>query len=274
MGTMQEVRELLGSGASSAQVIGQGYAPGTVYKVQRELRKGPRDTAVVLAQPSQPVTGEAREKDGRIRELEEKVRTLEDLLDTVAGDVLLTAELDGEQLTEVVDNLHAVQAQRDEGVRQVTELQSLLETARQEATMAQDQARGWRARWHADKAAHSFAARQTADKLHDLARLQAEGEQLRAERDAVQATLQEVLEVARNMYADYQALLPLQAAWDGHPCTKCGKPMGGVVDRALAAKLMQGLAHSSCLDNDPPGWVIPAAIGGAILYGLSRQQGR
>ncbi len=37
-GIMAQVRELLASGKSSREVIEKGYAPGTVYKVQRSLR--------------------------------------------------------------------------------------------------------------------------------------------------------------------------------------------------------------------------------------------
>jgi hypothetical protein len=39
-GIMEEIRELLSQGKSSGEVIRQGYAPGTVYKVQRQLRLG------------------------------------------------------------------------------------------------------------------------------------------------------------------------------------------------------------------------------------------
>ena len=43
---MQEVRTLLTEGRSSREVIDLGYAPGTVYKVQRRMRRPEkRDTA-------------------------------------------------------------------------------------------------------------------------------------------------------------------------------------------------------------------------------------
>lgn len=38
-GTMEQVRALLSRGETSRDVIEMGYAPGTVYKVQRELRR-------------------------------------------------------------------------------------------------------------------------------------------------------------------------------------------------------------------------------------------
>jgi len=39
-GIMQQVRELLSQGKPSREVIQLGYAPGTVYKVQRQVRDG------------------------------------------------------------------------------------------------------------------------------------------------------------------------------------------------------------------------------------------
>jgi hypothetical protein len=38
-GIMQQVRELLCQGRSSGEIIKRGYAPGTVYRVQREMRR-------------------------------------------------------------------------------------------------------------------------------------------------------------------------------------------------------------------------------------------
>jgi hypothetical protein len=50
-GIMQQVRELLMEGKSSQEVIALGYAPGSVYKVQRQLRFNSRDKQPVSAQP-------------------------------------------------------------------------------------------------------------------------------------------------------------------------------------------------------------------------------
>jgi hypothetical protein len=50
-GVMQHVRELLGQGKSSRDVIEMGYAPGTVYKAQRQLRSNNTRT---LSKPSTP----------------------------------------------------------------------------------------------------------------------------------------------------------------------------------------------------------------------------
>ncbi len=39
MGIMEEIRELWSNGMSSGELIEVGYAPGTVYKVQRQMRR-------------------------------------------------------------------------------------------------------------------------------------------------------------------------------------------------------------------------------------------
>ena len=39
VGIMEQVRELLSQGLNSCEIIAQGYAPSTVYGVQRKLRK-------------------------------------------------------------------------------------------------------------------------------------------------------------------------------------------------------------------------------------------
>jgi|GEM_PF-5738566 len=36
---MQEIGTLLTEGNSSREIIGMGYAPGTVYRVQRQVRR-------------------------------------------------------------------------------------------------------------------------------------------------------------------------------------------------------------------------------------------
>ncbi|MDP7469536.1 MAG: hypothetical protein QGI79_01805, partial [Dehalococcoidia bacterium] len=50
-GVMQAVRDLLAGGLNSREVIENGYAPGTVYKVQKQLRKRNCE-----ALPPEPVT--------------------------------------------------------------------------------------------------------------------------------------------------------------------------------------------------------------------------
>ena len=56
-GIMQQVRELLSQGKDSREVIQLGYAPGTVYKVQRQLRDG-RGQSLSLGRPREGTPGE------------------------------------------------------------------------------------------------------------------------------------------------------------------------------------------------------------------------
>jgi DNA repair exonuclease SbcCD ATPase subunit len=51
-GVMQQIREHLAQGKSSQEVIALGYAPGSVYKVQRQLRLSSGDEQQVSAQPA------------------------------------------------------------------------------------------------------------------------------------------------------------------------------------------------------------------------------
>ena len=39
IGVMQAIRELLSQGFNAAEIIAQGYAPSTVYRVQRDTRR-------------------------------------------------------------------------------------------------------------------------------------------------------------------------------------------------------------------------------------------
>lgn len=38
-GIMQDIRELISQGLTAPEIIGQGYAPSTVYRVQRDTRR-------------------------------------------------------------------------------------------------------------------------------------------------------------------------------------------------------------------------------------------
>lgn len=43
MGVMDEIRLHLSEGKDSREMIGLGYAPGTVYRLQREFRETPEN---------------------------------------------------------------------------------------------------------------------------------------------------------------------------------------------------------------------------------------
>jgi hypothetical protein len=55
-GIMQQVRELLCQGLSSGEIIKRGYAPGTVYRVQREMRRKAYMAQIKVQTAQQTVT--------------------------------------------------------------------------------------------------------------------------------------------------------------------------------------------------------------------------
>lgn len=56
IGVLQQIRELLAQGHSSREVINHGYAPGSVYAVQRQLRRrqGRAVATPAMALPKSP----------------------------------------------------------------------------------------------------------------------------------------------------------------------------------------------------------------------------
>ena len=64
MGVMDEVRLHLSEGKGSKEIIGLGYAPGTVYRLQREFRKAQAEEHAVSMEAEQelPVSGAAEDQ--------------------------------------------------------------------------------------------------------------------------------------------------------------------------------------------------------------------
>ena len=72
-GIMEDIRSLLNEGRSSADVIALGYAPSSVYKAQRQLRKttGRTDqpvTQVLVTNMASEGWSELREENARLRQ--------------------------------------------------------------------------------------------------------------------------------------------------------------------------------------------------------------
>jgi hypothetical protein len=91
---MQQIREHLIEGKSSQEVIALGYAPGSVYKVQRQLRrsdgeKGGRDPQGRGEAPSPTADAEAPAKTERLAaenaQLRQQIRMLEEQLAEVSS---------------------------------------------------------------------------------------------------------------------------------------------------------------------------------------------
>jgi hypothetical protein len=79
-GVMQQIREHLVQGKSSQEVIALGYAPGSVYKIQRQLRcsSGEKDQASVRPTPEAPASTLEIDATVRMEQLETENAQLRD----------------------------------------------------------------------------------------------------------------------------------------------------------------------------------------------------
>jgi DNA repair exonuclease SbcCD ATPase subunit len=75
-GIMEEIRDLLSKGKSTAEVIALGQKPPTVYKVQRQLRKQGNDTQSGPEAPLSHEPSQAEPQD-EVAELRQHIATLE-----------------------------------------------------------------------------------------------------------------------------------------------------------------------------------------------------
>lgn len=104
-GIMQEIRDLLESGLPSREVLSLGYAPSTVYKVQRRMRLA---SIGASSRPDAPgaESGVTDSAQG-IRELEEEVGSLEETLNSLSAEVteLETACAELENTKATIENL-------------------------------------------------------------------------------------------------------------------------------------------------------------------------
>jgi predicted RNase H-like nuclease (RuvC/YqgF family) len=81
-GVLQQIREHLVQGKSSQEVIALGYAPGSVYKIQRHLRRssGEKEQASVRTTPEASVSVLDAEAMARMEQLETENAQLRTLM--------------------------------------------------------------------------------------------------------------------------------------------------------------------------------------------------
>jgi hypothetical protein len=81
-GVLQQIREHLVQGKSSQEVIALGYAPGSVYKIQRQLRRssGEKEQASVRTTPEASVSVLDAEAMARMEQLETENAQLRTLM--------------------------------------------------------------------------------------------------------------------------------------------------------------------------------------------------
>ena len=89
IGIMEQIRQHVAGGKSSREVIDLGYAPGSVYKAQKQVRRRQAtvsdSVAPITIVPAQPMMDE--EAVARLDELEEETEQLEAIVDELSDQV-------------------------------------------------------------------------------------------------------------------------------------------------------------------------------------------
>ena len=259
-GIMEDIRSRLNEGRSSAEVIASGYAPSSVYKAQRQLRKATDRTDQPVTQVL--VTNMASEGWSELRKENAKLRQQVSLLEELTAERdALREELDlaqsriedlkaeESQAQQLRDRLAAIEPEARVAGELRQEVQVLDHQLRHaNATMAQE-VHHWQARLEQEREAKVEAEALAAKRSSEINQLKAEN----------QGLSQEVREMPGHIYAEvWEMLQPfkqkmeelrLLKVWVGHHCKVCGKPTPGVTTREVAARLLRegGYGHGDCL---------------------------
>lgn len=274
---MQQVRGLLSQGKSSREVIQLGYAPGTVYRVQRQLRlkQTNREEPAPVVDQDQSIS-DWEEPEELSAEDAEFFRCLFGPVDEPAQATGLRTELDQarghiEELKKEAGQVKALQervyileaeAEAALALRQhIRELEHQLKNAGQGQEGMRQSNLEWQTRFQSEQSARQDTERRAED-------YQAQINWWQQEYQLPQSKLDACAPVIAGLRAEIQQLEPLKV-WAGHPCSVCRKPMSGSVARDLAAEKMKNLAHKGCLSKKRPG-VGEVLLAGGALWGLSQ----
>ncbi len=255
-GIMEDIRRLLNEGRSSAETIALGYAPSSVYKAQRQLRK-------VSDRTDQPVTqvlvtnmasegwSELREENSRLRqqlslleELPAERDTLQEELE-VARSRIEELEAKLGQAQQLRNRLAAIEPEARAAGELRKEVKVLEHQIRHtNAAMAQE-VHHWQARLEQEREAKVEAEALAAKRSSEIDQLKAENQRLSQEVQEIPGLIWEILQPFKQELEE----LRLLKVWVGHPCNVCGKPTPGVTNPELAAKLLRegGYGHGDCL---------------------------
>ena len=121
----------------------------------------------------------------------------------------------------------------------------------------------FQSRFESEQSHRKKAQRQAAEYQEQVARLSNDCQELHGQ-------IERIVAAGNLLYQEVLQLRPL-AVWDGHPCAKCNKSMGGAVDREAATKVMRAFVHADCVKESsefPLGRLLLAC--GAVAYGLSK----
>ena len=273
---MEQVRQHLEDGRSSRELIAKGFKPSTVYKVQRYWRSEAMvketgdDEELDWSQeiPAEPLPASCGPEPVEVEEAAEEPE-VDDLRLQVVEYAARIDELEAEVYrTEALEERIAELQEALEGTETLRHGNQELEHRLHHAVAERDNVFGLAAYWRQrvgtleqERNEVTAEAREAKRQAQRLESQNAEGGQ------RVTLAKQAVVKLA----AEIEQLKPLRQVWSGHPCSKCQRPMSGMVSRETAAILLQEFAHIECLRDDGPklgSWL----LGGAMLYGLSKRR--
>ncbi len=259
-GTMEDIRTLLKEGKPSAEVIGLGYAPSSVYKAQRQLRKvsDPTDQPVTQAL----VTNMALEGWSELREENAKLRQQVSLLEGITPE----REALREELELALSRIEELEAKASQAQRLGDRLAAIEPEARSagelrqkfkeldhkvrhtNATMAQE-VHNWKGRFEQEEESRQVAEALAARRNSEIDGLKAENQRLSQEMQEIPGRISvQVWEMLQPFKQELEELRLLKV-WVGHPCKVCGKPSPGVTTRKVAAMILRegGYGHGDYL---------------------------
>ncbi len=264
-GIMEDIRSLLNEGKASADVIALGYAPSSVYKAQRQLRKATDRTDQPVTQVL--VTNMASEGWSELREENAKLRQQVSLLEVMTADrdalreelelaqsriEELEAKLSQDQQFRV--RLAAIEPEARAAGELRQEVKELAHKMRNtNAAMAQE-VHHWKGRFEQEEESRQIAEALAAKRSSEINQLKVENQRLSQEvremPDRISAKVWEMLQPFKQELEEVRLL----KVWVGHPCEVCGKPTPGVTTREVAARILRdgGYAHGDCLKKR--GW--------------------
>jgi DNA repair exonuclease SbcCD ATPase subunit len=270
---MQQVRGLLSQGRSSGEVIALGYKPGTVYKVQRQLRlRQTKEDVPAPVMDQDEASSDGEEPEEVSAEDADLVRLFFGPVDEPDQDTSLRAELEqargrieeleaeAGKVQVLQERVHALEAEAEACIelrRRVRDLERQLKSAGDSETALRQTNAQWQTKFQEGRSAREQAERQVRDHQDQASQWQQAYQVINSK---LEASTREIT----NLHAEIQKLEPLKA-WTGHPCCVCGKSMTGSVSRELAAKLQKGIGHKRCLEARASGLGKVLLAGGALL---------
>ena len=246
-GIMEDIRSLLNEGRSSAEVIALGYAPSSVYKAQRQLRKATDRTdqpvtQVLVTNMASDGWAELREENTKLRlqvsvleELTAERDTLREELE-LAGSRIEDLEAKASQAKQLRDRLASIEPEARAAGKLRQEVNVLDHQVRHtNAAMAQE-VHQWKGRFEQGEESRQVAETLAAKKNSEINGLKAENQRMSQEVQEIPGRIWEMLQPFRKELDELRLL------------KVCGKPTPGTPSREVAATLLRegSYAHGDC----------------------------